>query len=84
MRKVRRVLCGMVLGSLGAVACAPAGARAPRPRAVELRTLGAAIEARAAQEAPATVAVSVVDLASGQRLGLRDTVSMHAASTMKV
>lgn len=46
--------------------------------------LDAAIRERIAAEAPAEVAVSVIDLGSGRALGMQDTVTMHAASTMKV
>ncbi|HEU4629775.1 MAG TPA: serine hydrolase [Gemmatimonadaceae bacterium] len=42
------------------------------------------IRERVAREAPGEVAVAVVDLATGLRLGVHDTVVMHAASTMKV
>ncbi|HEX7118083.1 MAG TPA: serine hydrolase [Longimicrobiales bacterium] len=42
------------------------------------------LEDRIAREAPAEVAVALVDLATGRRLGIGDTVRMHAASTMKV
>ncbi|MBX6363203.1 MAG: serine hydrolase [Gemmatimonadetes bacterium] len=46
--------------------------------------LDAALRQRIAAVAPAEVAVSVIDLASGRTLGIHDTVTMHAASTMKV
>lgn len=46
--------------------------------------LEAALKARGEQERPAEVAVSVVDLASGRRLGINDGIEVHAASTMKV
>ena len=69
---------------LGPGACGTPG-RTPAPRAApDLGALAGAIAARAEAEAPGTIAVSVIDLASDRRLGLRDTVSMHAASTMKV
>ncbi|HEY8470436.1 MAG TPA: serine hydrolase [Longimicrobiales bacterium] len=42
------------------------------------------LRARIAREAPAEVAVALVDLGTGERLGIGDTVVMHAASTMKV
>ncbi|MFO7259867.1 MAG: serine hydrolase [bacterium] len=66
----------------------PAGAGAARvqpgdPEATFAR-LETELRARIAQEAPAEVAVALVDLATGLRLGIGDTVTMHAASTMKV
>ncbi|HEX7089606.1 MAG TPA: serine hydrolase [Longimicrobiales bacterium] len=42
------------------------------------------LRARIGREAPAEVAVALVDLGTGERLGIADTVVMHAASTMKV
>lgn len=53
----------------------------PPPTWEALRT---AIAGRAEREAPGVVAVEVVDLATGARLGVNDTVAMHAASTMKL
>ncbi len=44
----------------------------------------ARIRKRVAREAPGEVAVALVDLATGRRLGVGDRVPMHAASTMKV
>ncbi len=83
LREVARVV---VTGlALTAASCASAGTGAPAPGpATDWSALSQAIDARAAQESPGTIAVSLVDLASGRRLGLRDTVTMHAASTMKV
>ena len=65
---------------------AGAGQAQARPADAEaaFARLEAAIRARIAREAPAEVAVAVVDLATGQRLGIGDTTTMHAASTMKV
>src|SRR5690606_31279706 len=69
---------------------APAGAAAgqARARAAEpdgtFERLETALRARIAHEAPAEVSVALVDLATGRRLGIGDTVTMHAASTMKV
>jgi beta-lactamase class A len=39
---------------------------------------------RIAKDSGAVVGVSVIDLESGLRIGINDTISMHAASTMKV
>lgn len=73
---------GVVALTAAIAACGPRAGK-PVPRA-ELVALREAIEARAAQEAPGTIAVALVDLGSGARLGVNDTVAMHAASTMKV
>ncbi len=48
------------------------------------RSLERRIRARVAAEAPDTVAVRLVDLGSGEAIGVNDEVEMHAASTMKV
>ncbi|HEX6938716.1 MAG TPA: serine hydrolase [Longimicrobiales bacterium] len=73
---------------------AAAAARAARAEAAERTSIPATpafapafvqrLRARIAREAPAEVAVALVDLATGRRLGIADTVPMHAASTMKV
>ncbi len=82
---------GTLIGAWGAsalvlAACAGApGPEAPAPGQSESwLDLRRAIEARVAQERPGEVSVSVVNLAGGARLGVNDTVTMHAASTMKV
>ncbi len=43
-----------------------------------------ALRNRIAKDSSAVVGVSVIDLESGLRLGINDTITMHAASTMKV
>jgi beta-lactamase class A len=43
-----------------------------------------ALRARIASDSSAVVGVSIIDLESGLKLGINDTISMHAASTMKV
>ncbi len=47
-------------------------------------TFEAALRDRIARERPREVAVALVDLGTGRRLGIGDTIRMHAASTMKV
>jgi beta-lactamase class A len=56
--------------------------RTPATRSVV--GLEKAIRTRIAQEKDATIGVSVIDLESGLRIGINDTITMHAASTMKV
>jgi beta-lactamase class A len=65
------------------VAPPPVPAPAGRPE-LAVRTLEAALRARIAAAAPAEVAVVLLDQGSGLRIGIGDTVTMHAASTMKV
>ncbi len=84
-----RGACSVGAAALAAVlalaACAGTHGGEPTPSgSVDWAGLRAAIGARAAQERPGEVAVSVVDLGSPGRLGVNDTVTMHAASTMKV
>lgn len=65
----------------------PAGDRVPSGDAVGARGAWESLEAdlrRRADQAPGEVAIALVDLETGHRLGIRDTVVMHAASTMKV
>jgi beta-lactamase class A len=76
---------------VGAIACAPPTtpeAPAPQadssPRAHPFDALERDIRERIGREPGAEVGVSVVDLATGLRLGIDERVSMHAASTMKV
>lgn len=54
-----------------------------RPPPAAWRALASDLRSRT-REAPGEVSVAVVDLATDRRLGIRDTVVMHAASTMKV
>lgn len=49
-----------------------------------LAALEARLRTRIAREAPAEVAVALVDLETGRRIGIGADVAMHAASTMKV
>jgi beta-lactamase class A len=66
-------------------ATAPAPAEAPSRDAIsaDLEDLREVLEARIAA-GPGEVAVVVVDLGTGARMGINDDVVMHAASTMKV
>src|SRR5690606_17002553 len=71
-------------------ACAPSNRTdAPSPAAdAAARThpfdaLEARIRERIARESGVEVGVSVVDLATGMRLGVNERLEMHAASTMK-
>lgn len=59
---------------------APAAKHAPRFDEAFVQRL----HDRVAREAPGEVSVALIDLGSGRRLGIGDTVRMHAASTMKV
>ncbi|MGH7481262.1 MAG: serine hydrolase, partial [Longimicrobiales bacterium] len=59
-----------------------AGAAAPLPAQTPAE-LESRIEAIVAA-APGEVGVALIDLETGLRIGIRDDVSMHAASTMKV
>ncbi|MBM3908070.1 MAG: serine hydrolase [Gemmatimonadetes bacterium] len=63
---------------------APATRAAPAAQADRLGALGAAIEQRIAGVPGAVVGVWVHDLATGDTLSIRATVTFHAASTMKV
>jgi beta-lactamase class A len=83
------VLALLGLGCAGAAGRAPAAPAAPaHPAALlaapGLDSLGDWIRARSAAEAAGEVAVAVIDLASGARLGFNEHLVMHAASTMKV
>jgi beta-lactamase class A len=71
-----------------AAACAaPPGAETPAPTTTQLHPpptqLQPILDARA-REVPGEVSVAVIDLATGARVGIRDDVVKHAASTMKV
>lgn len=67
---------------------APVGTTAERARldrrADRLAELGASLRARIAEVPGAQVGLYVHDLATGETLGIDDTVTFHAASTMKV
>lgn len=79
--------CGSPDEGVPADAGAPTDDRVPSEDAVGARGAWETLEAdlrRRADEAPGEVAVALVDLETGRRLGIRDTVVMHAASTMKV
>ena len=83
-------LLALLLVAAGACGTRPAASsRAPAPRYVlatspELLSLERELRARIAQDTAGEVAVALIDLASGHRLGINQDVSMHAASTMKV
>jgi len=66
----------------------PPGGAAPgaanREGAAAVDRLAEAMREQIAREAPGEVAVALVDLETGRRIGIGDDVSMHAASTMKV
>jgi beta-lactamase class A len=89
----RPVRAGIALGLvLACAACAPAAGPQPAtPRSEDApRRLHPfdALEQRLregiAAEPDAEVGLSLVDLATGMRLGINERVEMHAASTMKV
>jgi beta-lactamase class A len=59
-------------------------APAQRARAVDYASLRAALQERITGIDSGTVGLAFIDLATNQRIGSNDQVSMHAASTMKV
>lgn len=84
------LLLGLALTACAAPQPARRSSPAPTPTAIKApapestwSALEARIRERSARE-EGTVAVSLIDLESGRRLAVLDTVSMHAASTMKV
>ena len=61
-----------------------AGPVVAAPAESPMAALERRVRERVAREAPGEVGVAVIDLATGLTLGVNDTVTMHAASTMKV
>lgn len=78
----------ILLGSIGhpaiLVGQRPVTAVREASTPIDLRTLRAALTARIAQVPGAQVGVYLHDLATGTDLGIDDTTTFHAASTMKV
>ncbi len=73
--------CGRTPPSVPQPAAGPVVAA---PAESPMAALERRVRERVAREAPGEVGVAVIDLATGLTLGVDDTVTMHAASTMKV
>jgi beta-lactamase class A len=72
--------CASPPGAEIPAAATPTPTTQPHPSTTPLHAI---LDARA-REVPGEVSVAVIDLASGARVGIRDDVVKHAASTMKV
>jgi beta-lactamase class A len=75
----------LMVAALSASACARGVLVQPAPnQSAGVNRLEARIRERISRDAGTTVAVYVIDLASGLRVDINGNESMHAASTMKV
>ena len=74
----------LLLPSLLAVLCSPTAFDSTRVRPVEFPPLREALAQRIAATPGAEVGLWFEDLATGDTLGIADSVSFHAASTMKL